>query len=186
MNKIIFTICFLFLIISCFAQIKNGKHEVSLAGGYLLVDPDTDLNKHGFSINALYSYIPIKWFGIQTGIQYNYTQNYCYGKDTIHAPLQIPLYIVLFPKFKFSLTGGVYYEIVTGKLVEDAHYMEKQNVWGYELGIRKNWKHIRLKLAYKKGITPWYHEKPGAHAYPSKKSRAFNATIEIPIWRNRY
>lgn len=186
MNKILLSTLLFFLTAVCTGQKKDGVHQISVSGGYLSVYRGADINLNGFSVATFYHYTPLRWVGLQTGVQYNYTKSY-FGNDAhIHAPVQLPLYLVIFPGFRFSITGGIYYEFISGHLPEDfvTPYMKVQNVWGYGIGLRRNFRPLNIKLEYKKAMKPWYTPLPEAVSDKDRTSWSINVMIEVPIWRN--
>lgn len=188
-RKIILSVTF-WLAITCvgYSQTKDHRHEVSAAGGYIFMHTDKGGKEHGFSLAAFYQYTFNRLVGIQTGMQYNQVDLVEKSFDEkLHSQLQVPLYAVLFPNSRYNLLGGLYYERILDKLTKAINSsFQKKDVWGYGLGVRRNWKYAKLRLEFKQGFNPWFERRPEVDGggYTSSMSWSINASIEIPLWRN--
>ena len=165
----------------------------------------------GFNAGFYYRYVPIKWIGVQSGISYqflNENQEYLINRGALKDALVIPLQAVVFPKFRFNLTGGVYMKTLFGKTVtsDEVHNsvqsphakmypLSKHAVFGYAAGIAWNRKFCRIALSFRQDINSWMDKDEQRHVLHeagediflehTPKSMTFNLSVEVPLWRFR-
>lgn len=197
MRYIIFIYLFLFAI-SAYAQ----KHEVGVNGGGVFGYPGGKSTngtiRSGWSAGGYYRYTLNKWVGAESGLEY-VRKKYEFDKDIWENSLSIPLNVVVFPKFRFSLFGGIYFRNRLGKNTvslgyfpgddeESFYQVEKRPVWGYTAGVKWNMKYFRLVFSCKQDMNSWMKDFDRMwHGIDEKapKSFSFNITAEIPLWRNK-
>lgn len=203
--KYFITIFLIILVLPSLAQ----KHEVGIQGGWLYGYPHGKTNSNtmygGWDVGGYYRYSLNKWVGAESGLDYTRKKFY-FKRDLWENSLSIPLNVVVFPKFRFSLFGGIYLKNRLGtntlsetiiksdglglKTMEYSSYqVEKKPVWGYTVGAKWNMKYCRLVVSCKQDITSWmkdFHKVWYYVGYPlvkPYKSFSLNLTAEIPLWR---
>lgn len=188
----------LVLVISVQAQ----KHEVGVNGGGVFGYPGGKSTngtiRSGWSAGGYYRYTLNKWIGAESGLEY-VRKKYEFEGDNWENSLSIPLNVVTFPKFRFSLFGGIYFRNRLGKKTvslghnpitneEFFYQVEKRPVWGYTAGVKWNMKYCRLVFSCKQDMNSWMKDFDRMwHGIDEKapKSFSFNFTAEIPLWRNK-
>lgn len=188
---------FLLLNLSAYTQ----KHEIGIGGGWIQGYPEGKKNSNiiygGWNAGAYYQYIPSQWIGIQSGLYFE-RQN---PKHDNHC--LIPIKAIVFPKFRFSLIGGVYMRnMLNSYLFSDSYdaavhkklYVNfpTKPAWGYELGAKWNMKYCRLILSYRQDFSSWVYSKDiryirlySWYTEFTPKRNTFSLEVEIPLWRNK-
>lgn len=207
----VFLVCFLAVSSAAWCQ----KHEIGVHGGGVVGNPVGKNNGSdvagGFNAGFYYRYVPIKWIGVQSGISYqflNENQEYLINRGALKNALVIPLQAVVFPKFRFNLTGGVYMKTLFGKTVtsDEVHNsvqsphakmypLSKHAVFGYAAGIAWNRKFCRIALSFRQDINSWMDRQEHKRVLQmdgryfflehTPKSMTFNLSVEVPLWRFR-
>lgn len=197
MQLVLLNFCLL-LVVSAKAQ----KHEVGVNGGWLSGYPygksASSVMQGGWSAGGYYRYTLNKWIGAESGLEYT-RKKYDFAGDVWENSLSIPLNVVVFPKFRFSLFGGIYFKNRLGKKTISLGYnpytneetflpVEKSPVWGYAAGVKWNMKYCRLVFSCKQDINSWLKNFDRMwHGIDEKAPKSFslNITAEIPLWRNK-
>lgn len=116
----------IFVLLVCFLTVSSTawcqKHEIGVHGGGIIGNPIGKNNSSdvagGFNAGVYYRYAPIKWIGVQGGVRYqffNENQGYWVNRNSLKNALEIPLQVIVFPKYRFNLIGGDIYEESFGK-----------------------------------------------------------------------
>lgn len=187
-------------------SVQAQKHETGIHGGWLYGYPKGEANssimKGGWSAGGYYRYTVNRWVGVESGL--DYTRKKCeVGNDYWENSLSIPLNVIVFPSFRFSLFGGVYMKNRLGTSFlwggtnlstgEDDYYIlkEKKPAFGYNAGVKWNMKYWRLVIFCQQDLTSWvkdFHKVMLYEGWPTVKpykSFSINLTAEIPLWRNK-
>ena len=93
------------------------KHEVGAMGGFVLGGPVGQVNGiyGGGEGGAYYRYVPNKWIGLQGRLNYQYLVEDSGNWSKLRHSVVEPLRAVVFPKFRFSLVGGLFMRQVFGE-----------------------------------------------------------------------
>lgn len=183
-------------------SVHAQKHEVGVNGGWLSGYPygksTSSVMQGGWSAGGYYRYTLNKWVGAESGLEYT-RKKYEFEGDNWENSLSIPLNVVVFPKFRFSLFGGIYFRNRLGKKTvllghkpmtneEIFLQVEKSPVWGYAAGVKWNMKYCRLVFSCKQDMNSWLKNFDRMwHGIDEKAPKSFsiNLTAEIPLWRNK-
>lgn len=192
---VLLNLCLVF-VFSVHAQ----KHEVGINGGWLYGYPKgkytSSSMEGGWSVGGYYRYTMNKWIGAESGLDY-IRKKYQFEKDNWENSLSIPLNVVVFPKFRFSLFGGIYFRNRLGKSTvllgynqitneKIFYHVEKNPIWGYTAGVKWNMKYFRLVFSCKQDMNSWIKDFDRIRSdIKLPKSFSFNFTAEIPLWRNK-
>lgn len=194
---VLLNLCLVF-VFSVHAQ----KHEVGVNGGWLSGYPygksASSVMQGGWSAGGYYRYTLNKWIGAESGLEYT-RKKYDFAGDVWENSLSIPLNVVVFPKFRFSLFGGIYFRNRLGKKTVSVGHkpmtneeiflqVEKSPVWGYAAGVKWNMKYCRLVFSCKQDMNSWLKNFDRMwHSIDEKAPKSFslNITAEIPLWRNK-
>ncbi len=173
------------------------KHEVGATGGFVLGGPVGQVNGiyGGGEGGAYYRYVPNKWIGLQGRLNYQYLVEDSGNWSKLRHSLVVPLRAVVFPKFRFSLVGGLFMRQVFGetKTWGGQFRFSKHPALGYEAGVAWNHRHWRLVLSLQKEFSSWMSEKEydkaserGVYLWASRpKSATFHLALEVPLWWGR-
>lgn len=191
-------------------SVQAQKHEVGVQGGWLYGYPYGKTNSRtmhgGWNVGGYYRYTLNKWVGAESGLDYT-RKKFEFEGELWENSLSVPLNVVVFPKFRFSLFGGIYFKNRLGTntlsktimksdglglvTIEYSSYqVEKKPVWGYTVGAKWNMKYCRLVISCKQDMTSWikdFHKVWDYEGWIVKpyKSFSLNLTAEIPLWRKK-
>lgn len=184
---VLLNLCLVF-VFSVHAQ----KHEVGVNGGGVFGYPGGKSTngtiRSGWSAGGYYRYTLNKWVGAESGLEY-VRKKYEFEGDNWENSLSIPLNVVAFPKFRFSLFGGIYFRNRLGKKTvslghnpitnEEIFYqVEKRPVWGYTAGVKWNMKYFRLVFSCKQDMNSWMKDFDRMwHGIDEKAPKSFSFNI---------
>lgn len=175
----------------------SQKHEVGAMGGFVLGGPVGQVNGiyGGGEGGAYYRYVPNKWIGLQGRLNYQYLVEDSGNWSKLRHSVVVPLRAVVFPKFRFSLVGGLFMRQVFGetKTWGGQFRFSKHPALGYDAGVAWNHRHWRLVLSLQKEFSSWMSKKEydkalerGVFLWKSRpKSATFHLALEVPLWRGR-
>ena len=209
----------IFVLLVCFLTVSSTawcqKHEIGVHGGGIIGNPIGKNNSSdvagGFNAGVYYRYAPIKWIGVQGGVRYqffNENQGYWFNRNSLKNALEIPLQVIVFPKYRFNLIGGIYMKNLLGRTVtsDEVHNseqtieaqmykMSKKPIFGYEVGVAWNRKNCRIVFSFRQDINSWMDKQDQKSVLQTQgryffmkhvpKSMTFNISVEIPLWRFR-
>lgn len=191
------------LIFNFFIQAQN--HEIGIYGGglhgYSKGKANSKVTAGGWNVGGYYRYTFNKWIATESGIDYT-RKKLEFGGDLWENSLSVPLNLIVFPSFRFSLVGGFYLKnrlgtnilssgknSITGK--RTFYQVEKKPAWGIAAGAKWNMKYCRLVIFCKQDLTSWVKDFQKVWNYvgwPLKepfKSFSVHITAEIPLWQNK-
>ena len=154
----------------------SQKHEVGAMGGFVLGGPVGQVNGiyGGGEGGAYYRYVPNKWIGLQGRLNYQYLVEDSGNWSKLRHSVVVPLRAVVFPKFRFSVVGGLFVRQVFGeaKVIYEKpskpgdvaiwggqFHFSKRPAFGYEAGVAWNHRHWRLVLSLQKEFSSWMSKK---------------------------
>ena len=207
MRRLLYLFCLLMLaVLPGWSQ----KHEVGAMGGFVLGGPVGQVNGiyGGGEGGAYYRYVPNKWIGLQGRLNYQYLVEDSGNWGKMRHSVVVPLRAVVFPKFRFSVVGGLFVRQVFGeaKVIYEKpsksgdvaiwggqFHFSKRPAFGYEAGVAWNHRHWRLVLSLQKEFSSWMSKKEydkvsehGIYLWASRpRSATFHLALEVPLWRGR-
>lgn len=189
-----------------FVTAKAQTHEVGVHGGWLTGynagRENTSTMTGGWTAGGYYRYTVNKWFGVESGLDYT-RKKLEIGHDLWENSLSVPVNVVVFPKFRFSLFGGLYMKNRLGTTIlsggtssatgkESTWELKKKPAWGYEAGVKWNMKYFRFVVYCKQDMISWVKDNDQIRKWyawtrfpHTIKSFSIKLTAEIPLWQSR-
>lgn len=189
----------------CLVLFVTGKaqtHEVGVHGGWVIGynsgRDNTSTMTGGWTAGGYYRYTVNRWVGAEGGVDYS-RKRFEFYYQLWENSISVPVSLVVFPKFRFSLFGGLYMKNRLGTTTFKGGYdfdmnkippseLKKRPAWGYHAGIKWNMKYFRFVASCQQDLTSWvadFSQIQGWICQHPIKSFYINLTAEIPLWRNR-
>lgn len=186
-----------FLLLGVSSVSAQKLHNIGVAGGYMMInikEKKLENFDKGYNLGAYYMFVPSRFAALQTGLFYRYLNSkYVTELSSLKHIGMIPLELILFPRFRINVIGGIYWQHFFGKpnktLGESVVplYMDKlykqRNAMGAVCGLKVNLKYCFLRIDCRSSYRGWLQGRKKTSEYgQSYKDISMNFSLELPLW----